>query len=363
MKQSGAIFALFGFLWVLFGSPRPVSWKRSLLRSGTLACGIVLPYAVILIAMAGQDVLDRFWFWTFDYARSYVSLVGLNMGITLFESAIVPMIRSNPVIWSMALAGMIGIWFTADGRRTGRFLVPFFLFSFLAVCPGLYFRQHNFVQLLPAVALSAGAALRMLEEVVARYTRLSKAVGLAILLAVAAASLTSTLSIWSSLSAMTPGQFSRSVYGTNPFPESVEVAEYLAWQTGAEERIAVLGSEPQIYFYAHRRPATEHIYMYGLMEPQPFALRMQEEMIAQVEKSAPQFIVFVLVKTSWLQRRDSETRLFDWMRGYLNNYYQPVLAADITSNGTVWLMDEDVKSFQRRRDASQLLVYKRKPAE
>ena len=31
--------------------------------------------------MAAQGVLDRFWFWTFDYARAYVSEVDLKTGI------------------------------------------------------------------------------------------------------------------------------------------------------------------------------------------------------------------------------------------------------------------------------------------
>ncbi len=361
MKQSGAFFALFGFLWVLFDRPCPTSWKRSLLKAGTMAGGVVLPYAAILLLLAGQGVLGRFWFWTVDYARSYASLVDLKTGIELFQLGIGPIIRNNPVICALALAGMIGIWFTGASRRTGLFLISFFLFSFLAVCPGLYFRQHYFVQLLPAVALGAGAALRVLENVASKCTRHSKAVGFATFLAVAAFSLAGTFSIWRDLSTFTPEQFSRSVYGANPFPESVKVAEYISENTRPGDRIAVLGSEPQIYFYAHRRPASEHIYMYGLMEPQPFALSMQEDMIAQVEKSEPQFVVLVLVPTSWLQRRESETKVLNWLNGYLSNYYQPAMAAAIYSNGTEWLIGEDARSSPSRLRSSQLIVFKRKP--
>jgi hypothetical protein len=42
--------------------------------------------------------------------------------------------------------------------------------------------------------------------------------------------------------------FMRSVYTTNPFPEAVEVADYLREHGAPGERIAVLGSEPEIYF-------------------------------------------------------------------------------------------------------------------
>ncbi len=160
MKQSGAFFALFGFLWVLYGAlrRRPISWKRLLIESGSLAGGIVLPYAVVLALMAHQGVLDKFWFWTVDYARAYATEVDLKTGMEFFQTGIIRIFKSNPVTWSMAFGGMIGIWFTESGRKAAPFLLVFFLFSFLAVCPSLFFRPHYFVHLLPAAALNAGAA-------------------------------------------------------------------------------------------------------------------------------------------------------------------------------------------------------------
>ena len=57
------------------------------------------------------------------------------------------------------------------------------------------------------------------------------------------------------------------------------VAGYLRDHTNVGDRIAVLRSEPQIYFYSKRHSATGYIYTYGLMEPQSYARQMQEEMI------------------------------------------------------------------------------------
>jgi hypothetical protein len=361
MKQSGAFFAMFGFLWVLYEAfrRRPVSWKRLLLESGSLAGGVVLPYAAVVALLAHQGVLDRFWFWTVDYARAYATEIDLKMGIQLFQRTIIPIIRNNPLIWSMTFAGMIGIWFTESGRKAAPFLLLFSLFSFLAVCPGLFFRQHYFVQLLPAAALDAGAAVWVIEKAAAKYTAKSEAIQFAILTAVVAFSLNGVFSMGRVLAASTPDQFSRSVYGPNPFPESVKVAEYIRKNTKPEDRIAVLGSEPQICFYAHRRSATEHIYMYGLMELQPFALRMQEEMIEQVEKSEPPFLVLATASTSWLQRRESEKRVFLWMKGYISDYYQPVMVADIYSDRTLWLTDKEAEYFTPH-GSSQLVVFKRK---
>ena len=222
MKQSGVFFALFGFVWVVYATfrSRPVVWKRFLFDAGSLAAGIALPLAVILMLMARQGVLDRFWFWTIEYARAYASEVDLKGGLELFQLGIGPIIKNNPVIWSMTIAGMIGVWFTESGRNAALFLLLFLLFSFLSVCPGFFFRQHYFVQLLPAAALYAGAAVFALEKAAAKYTARSKALEFVILFAVTAVSLTSVFSVERVLATSTPDRFSRSVYGANPFPES-----------------------------------------------------------------------------------------------------------------------------------------------
>lgn len=82
-----------------------------------------------------------------------------------------------------------------------------------------------------------------------------------------------------------------------------------------------MGSEPEIYFYAHLHSVTGYIYMYGLMEPQPYALRMQEELIHDLQTRRPDYIVDVNVSTSWLTREDSATRLFDWWDAYRPLHY------------------------------------------
>ena len=70
---------------------------------------------------------------------------------------------------------------------------------------------------------------------------------------------------------VSPVDASRMIYPENPFVESIRIADYLREHTSPNDTIAVLGSEPQIYFYSHRHSATGYIYTYGLMEPQKYA--------------------------------------------------------------------------------------------
>jgi hypothetical protein len=142
---------------------------------------------------------------------------------------------------------------------------------------------------------------------------------------------------------MTPTEASRDTYGANPFPESLEIARYIREHGGPADGVAILGSEPQILFYAGRRSVTPYIYTYPLMEVQPHAERMQREMIADIEAARPRFIVFVQVPTSWAQYPDSVTEVFQWFGPYQERHYRVVgLAEIVTADTTVYRWGQEV---------------------
>jgi hypothetical protein len=60
------------------------------------------------------------------------------------------------------------------------------------------------------------------------------------------------------------------------------------------------------------------------MEAQPFARWMQEDMIAQLERARPKYMVLVSVDTSWTRREDSPMLLFDWAQRTVDADYTPV---------------------------------------
>ena len=150
------------------------------------------------------------------------------------------------------------------------------------------------------------------------------------------------------------------IYGANPFPESVEVAGYLKDHASKGARIAVLGSEPEIYFYSGLRSATGYIYTYGLMEPQPYALQMQKEMIAEIEAAQPEYIVFVGVPQSFGKLPSSEEYIFRWIDSYLRTQYDIVGVADILPQ-TNYVWGDEARNYQPR-SSSYIRVFKRKAA-
>ncbi len=134
------------------------------------------------------------------------------------------------------------------------------------------------------------------------------------------------------------------MYGLNPFPESIQIADYIKSHTNKNDRIAVIGSEPQIYFYADRLSATGYIYTYGLMEDQKYALTMQREMIHEIESTKPKYMVIVGISVSWLRNPNSKTLIFDWCSRYTQEYYKEVGLIDIASpDWTDYYWDRDVR--------------------
>jgi len=232
---------------------------------------------------------------------------------------IVALFRGAPGLWCLAGLGAFVLCADASLRRERAFVLSFALFSCAAVWPG--WRAHYFIQLLPAAGLLAAAAFRWFSGLLTRY-RFSRPLAALPALVFAVAGL-SLLVRWNDLYfRLTPAEASRAVYQTNPFPEAVEVGNYLAAHCPPGQRIAVLGSEPEIYFYSRRLAVTGYICTYTLMEPQPYAAAMQTEMIRQIEQGEPEYVVFVHVAASWLQYSDSNPMILKWFGKYQRTHLQ-----------------------------------------
>jgi hypothetical protein len=133
--------------------------------------------------------------------------------------------------------------------------------------------------------------------------------------------------VWSA----TPDKAAYAIYGTSIFEEAEKLGLYLRAEAernpGPDPRpstlnarpdltLAVIGSEPEIYFYSHLRSATGFLYTYPMMEPQPFAAKMQEDMMAEIERARPEYVVYVSDDLSWLRLPNSDTRIDGLWKSY-----------------------------------------------
>jgi hypothetical protein len=178
--------------------------------------------------------------------------------------------------------------------------------SFLAITPGLIFRPHYYILWLPFLSLSAGYGIAQFGRwylLALPIVLLPLAFGRQIFFE------------------KNPEEVCRYLYPHNGFVESREVSGYLSKLVRPGEKIVVMGSEPQIYFYTKCSTATPYLYLYPLMEPQPYALEMQREFMEGLETMLPEYLVHVRVPTSWLVHPQSEKLIFDWIPVFLEKKY------------------------------------------
>ncbi|MBF0557008.1 MAG: hypothetical protein HQK96_21040 [Nitrospirae bacterium] len=275
-----------------------------------------VPFAVTLFIIYRGGVLDNFWFWCFTYSGKYVSRFSLMDGISRFKTMAPRTAGHFTVFW---ISGVIGFFMLIYKQRQKErlFILLFFLFSFLSVFPGFYFREHYFVLIIPAISITAAYCIEHLASAPVMKSWY-KMLPIAVLLMGMLFTFTVQGELYFKLA---PDEVSRKVYGLNPFVESVKIAEYLKSHAREGDRIAILGSEPQILFYSGIHSATGYIYMYGLMEDQPFNLQMQHGMTGEIEKNRPAFIVFVNIPASWLPAANAPLYIFDWATKYVAENY------------------------------------------
>src|SRR5947207_458100 len=310
MKQPAVFFAVFGAIYLASnGLHRRFRPERIFLRILIFSVGVILPLGITCFLFWRIGVFDKFWFWTIDYARQYGSLVPFRQVPRIFFYSAREVTVAGWPIWTLAGIGLVAGLSAQRARRIAVFLLAFLFFSALALCPGFYFRLHYFVLVLPVVSLLAGVAVSRLSDLSVNRSIIVRFVPILILgFALAWPILAERKFFFEA----TPVDASRIIYPESPFVESIRIAEYLREHTTRNDTIAVLGSEPQIYFYSGRHSATGYIYSYGLMEPQKYASQMQRDMIRDIEHAHPKFLISVVMPDSWLQRPESERLIFTW---------------------------------------------------
>lgn len=336
MKQPGFFFFLFGFSYIAyahFSSPAESSIRKLMVRLSMYIGGGAVPLLITFISLYAAGAFDKFWFWTMEYAAKYGSQVPLSGAFDVFKVSVSEVTEDFLLLWLLPIPGFVTMFFSPGLKGKRVFVALFTFFSFLTICPGFYFRSHYFITLLPALAILTSIFIEWLSvKCTALFkTEYARFAGTIIFILAAGTGIASQREY---LFEEAPTKLARTVYGANPFPESIEIAKFIESQSAATDRVAVFGSEPQLFFYSGRHSATGYIYVYSLMESHEYSLSMQKEMIREVMNSDPKFIVVVSVATSWLMRPDSEKFILNWLPGYIRAHYRLAGVADIISSET-----------------------------
>jgi 4-amino-4-deoxy-L-arabinose transferase-like glycosyltransferase len=357
MKQPAFSYVLFGAIYLVLNDiRRRVGLRVILLRALIFGGGAILPFGITCLVLWSAGVFDKFWFWTIDYAQQYATLVPLRQALQMFADNVAKVIGAGWTLWLLAGFGLLaGVWHKAT-RVSTRFLLGLFAASALALSSTLYFREHYFILVLPAVSLLVGVAISTLIARVTSHTGIARFVPLLVLAAAVCLPVIVGEKLFFRAS---PVEACRMLYDLNPFPESIRIAEYARNHTDPNDTIGVLGSEPQIYFYSNRHSATGYIYAYSLMELQSYALPMQQEAIREIELTRPKYLIAIHITSSWLKHPGSEGLILRWINEYLKEHYDEVGAVNIVSTDrTDYYFGEQPKLVSQ--PVNYILIYQRK---
>ena len=383
MKQHGVFFGIFGGVFLIWErcaprllglgngglgsrhSPRrrareatALDWTALFKELSVFSAGCLLPYVGICLWLWLAGVFPQFWFWTVTYGSKYASGLPLVKASDVTSATLRAVVGPNIVFWLLPWVGALMMWWDERLDANRRFLITaLFLFSLASISVGFYFRQHYFILMLPVLAVLIGVAVSRSVLLLRgdQSVELFLALGVMMVAVIATgAVLIGNGAVWFTL---TPKKAVEDIYGSTVFGDTRDAAELIRANTPPGARIAVIGSEPEIYFYSGRRSATGHIYTYALMELHPYALTMQEEMIRQIEEAKPEYVVFVQNHFSWLTRQESEMKIFTWWQTYWRQNLELVQTIT-TRQGAEELSDKTPETAGK--SGNFLLVLKRK---
>ncbi len=309
-------------------------------RLAMLALGAVVAWIPLLAYFAAKGAVSNLFGDVLLHNLRYSSVVPLSdYPANLFRSMKLSLI---PYVWPYLVMAFLGLLVTAmrRGEKTEGFVwwfVPgWLLTSFVGASVGGFYRQHYLLQTLAPLALLAGyfldVATRRLSSPLVRRALCTAAVALPLAFNVR------TFFVYG------PDQLSAVLYPGNPFVESKRVADLVRQQTSPTDKVLIVGSEPQILFYAQRHSASRYILTYPLMMDVDGAAERQVEMFAEAEVAQPPLVVVVNVFASHLAGPWTSSYLFDHVGALLEHDYVRIYPTE----GSAAAASPPLQVFQRR---------------
>jgi hypothetical protein len=242
--------------------------------------GVLLSAAVVLAYFIAHNALPQLWECTVLFNRYYFggSVFG---GYEAFARHAMGFLKN----W-WALFILTGYFFI---RRPPRWkLYACMLAIGIAVSYGSVY-GHYYIVLMPFWAIVCAAALDSLSGEIAK--RRSVNVNLVRTVFVAAVLISMHLLMRPPFLCAPDELESAKFLKQGYFFESSDIAGRIAGITSDRDYVLILGSEPQILYYAQRRSPTRFMITYPLMIDTPMTLQYQKEAIGALEEHPPKVIL------------------------------------------------------------------------
>jgi 4-amino-4-deoxy-L-arabinose transferase-like glycosyltransferase len=324
-KQVGAALLLFfaaDAAWRFLTGPRDRASLGRGARSLALAgVGFAMVLAATLVLLAAQGALGAYaeaaWRNNLEYVgrreRDLAAILG-QLGRVLRQVA-----RWDLGLWGLGAATLAGVAVRTPAAAGGGMwlLLAGTLAAGLAT-GGAYVHYYE-PSLVPFAVGVGGGSAWLARRALARGSGLRRVVPAALLAAAWSGPAHHLAASLADPDAAVRAQVDR----LPPMADAPAAAAYLSEVTRPGEPILVIGSEPQIYFYADRPSSSPMSHTYLLTGPYTFARAKRERFLAELAERGPRYVLLVALSTSLSEYPAGAALLEREVRPVLAAHYAP----------------------------------------
>jgi hypothetical protein len=359
MKQPGIVFLFSVIIILIF----PIIAKRKQLRLLInelifFIIGTLIPIILMMIWLWKIDAVKQFIFWNITYGYQFGEIIGWQGALVQLKMGFQKVINNFEVVWLISVIGLLTFIFDHNYKSQKYLIVFFGAASVIAISMGFHFRIHYFILILPFIGIAASYIICKSINMFIKNNYLSEIAQIFVVIFILGIGILGDQKYFFTENTT---NLSRLIYFPNPFAESKVVADYIQTHSNTDDRIAILGSEPQILFYADRYSATPYLFTYFLMDSHPYSFVMQQEMIGDIEKTKPKIIIFLNIPISWGIWDNSEKHIITWSKQYIKQSYSLVGIVDVLSRQESVIKWNDEAKQYPHISTSTILIFKRIP--
>ncbi len=367
VKTSGVFMALWGgliFILDFIFSKKPREFKPFFKNLISYSVGGFASIGFFFCIIYFKGSFKEMLFWTYEFSKVYVGGVKLEDGIQYFKYSRDAIVQNHKFFWVHSMLAIGVCLFRPISFQLKAFGITLLLFSGLTIVPGFYFYGHYWIQTIPGIALVSAftyhCIITILETKLSNKKFNLRYVYLGVFALLTITHLNGNLKSY--YFHPNPTLILRQVYGNNPFPESMEIANYINQHAKPEDNIVLIGSEPQIYFYTKKKAPSRHAYFTALVSNVPIHKEWQREFVKDTEKAKPKFVVFFNHQLSLMVQPNTDNYVFQWANKYVNENYKVVGYADMINEGymTNYVWGEQAAATYKPQSPMYAVVFERK---
>ncbi len=368
IKQSGIFFIFYGglVLLVYYWIKKDQSLMRGIKNSLVYAAGVFILFIAFLIIMLSYGVFDEMKYWIFERAGSYVSKHSVKEGFEFLKLNFSKNATHYELFWISGLLGIVLIFFTRLSSYKKFILLAFAVLSFLTIVPGFRFLGHYWIQTLPAVSIFIGITVMFLIELLSKVIKQSTAQILVFSVF--------TILLIIHLNNNKKYYFNpnntevlREVYQMNPFPEAKVLGDFIKENTNEEDKIALIGSEPQVHIYSGRRCVSKFKYYFSVLMSDtttyPESKDRQMEFIEDIIREKPKYMIVFRHRNSIWASPNGSYMIFNRFDEITNKDYNLICFVDMISDFNTQYIWYDKLNQYEPTGLFSILLFERKSEE